>query len=75
MVAGHFNHAVMPEPGGPGGPVADQLTLFQPEGAKSAHPLVLAPPFFSPSGITAMLKCPATLKWCFQPLWQCMKYL
>ena len=42
----------MPEPGGPGGPLpppqylADQLTLFQPWGADSVHPLLEAPPMF-----------------------------
>ena len=43
----------MPELGGrPGGPVpppqyfADQLTLFQPRGSDSAHPLLPAPPKF-----------------------------
>jgi hypothetical protein len=42
----------MPEPGGPGATappppppfLADQLTLFQPEGADSAHRLLLTPP-------------------------------
>ena len=32
--------------------LADQLTLFQPGGADSALPLLLAPQFFSPSDIT-----------------------
>ena len=47
-----FNlYSVMPEPGGPGGPwppqyLADRLTLFQPWGADSAHPLLVAPPMF-----------------------------
>ena len=39
--------AVMPEPGGPGGPpqyLADQLTLFQPGRADYPHLLLLAPP-------------------------------
>ena len=35
--------------------LADQLTLFQPREADSAHPLLLAPPiFFSPSGIPVL---------------------
>ena len=41
--------------GGGGGRRADQLTLFQPGGADSAQPLLLAwyPQHVSPSGITA----------------------
>ena len=43
------NDSVMPEQGVPGGPLgpqyfADKLTLFQPRGAHSAHPLQPAPP-------------------------------
>ena len=43
--------AVMPELGGGG---ADQLTLLKPERADYPHLLLLAPPIFSPSGITGM---------------------
>ena len=45
-------YAVMPEPGGPGGPLAppqyfaDQLTLFEPGRADHPHLLLLAPPKF-----------------------------
>ena len=35
--------------------LADQLTLFQPRGADSAHPLLLVPQFFSPSSIDVYL--------------------
>ena len=44
--------AVMPEPGGPGGPLAppqylgDQLTLFEPGRAYYPHLLLKAPPNF-----------------------------
>ena len=58
-----FSHlhssAFMLEPGRGARPplpqsLTDQLTLFQPGGADSAHPLLLAPLIFSPSGITVM---------------------
>ena len=51
-----FSHlwdlSVVPEPGGPGGPLAppqyfaDQLTLFKPGRADFPHLLLLAPPMF-----------------------------
>ena len=37
---------MVPEPGGPPQYLADQLTLFQPWGADSTHPLLVAPPMF-----------------------------
>ena len=50
-------NTVVPEPGGPGGPLApqyfaDQLTLFEPGRADYPHLLLLAPRCFSPSGST-----------------------
>ena len=51
----------MPEPGGPGGPLAppqylaDQLTLFKPGVGRLCPPLPLAPQSFSPSGTTDAL--------------------
>ena len=45
-------YTVVPEPGGPGGPLApppyfaDQLTLFEPGRADHPHLLLLAPPMF-----------------------------
>ena len=58
---------VMPEPGGPGGPLApqylaDQLTLFQPGRADYPHLFLLAPQCFSPSGITALYSVAFTLE-------------
>ena len=52
-----IKNSVMPEPRGPGEPLAppylaDQLTLFQPRRADYPHLLPLASPMFSPSGIT-----------------------
>ena len=38
--------------------MADQLTLFAPGGADSAHSLLLAPHLLSPSGITAINASP-----------------
>ena len=57
---------VMPELGGPGGPLAsqylaDQLTLFQPGRADYPHLLLLAPQNFSPSGITDHYYLPLVL--------------
>ena len=48
---------MVPEPGGPGGPLAsqyfvDQLTLFESGRQDYPHLLLLAPQCFSPSGIT-----------------------
>ena len=46
-----LHRAVMPEPGGPGGPLTlqylvDQLTLLQPGRGDYPHLLLLAPPMF-----------------------------